>query len=430
MKNKIILAFGILILGVLLMGLGSAADMCPLNLGDYDQIVNIGGGKLRSDLTILDAKSSMVPLVLNPGDYSITLVARDESLNRKDDSQPNEQYQISFLKEGSQVALTSSTSDLEDNVLFSEVIEVVETRLSLPEGVDSIQAIHSEYNSVPTDSPNSLYAVCVGINKVEKFCDYDAGVNYAYSFSNGTGIAIGHETGSNWIEGYVNLSKNETYDIKLSLKNFGASAISNLYILFEIDGSYLNSFYKNLAVSSSAVYQKFELNASSLSCGSHIISAELSKEGQIDCNLENNYAEREIYVQCNGIEPPNPTCGDNVCGLEESCLTCFEDCGFCDTEDDDNDGNTNHSFISFSYGCSPEWQCSSWGDCINRIQTRMCNDKNNCNYTYGKPLETSGCVEGITSLNSQIQDGGISLWILIGIIFLVILLVILILVFL
>src|SRR3989339_857612 len=119
MKNKIILAFGILILGVLLMGLGSAADMCPLNLGDYDQIVNIGGGKLRSDLTILDAKSSMVPLVLNPGDYSITLVARDESLNRKDDSQPNEQYQISFLKEGSQVALTSSTSDLEDNVLFS-----------------------------------------------------------------------------------------------------------------------------------------------------------------------------------------------------------------------------------------------------------------------------------------------------------------------
>ncbi len=46
--------------------------------------------------------------------------------------------------------------------------------------------------------------------------------------------------------------------------------------------------------------------------------------------------------------------------------------------------------------CIPQWQCSIWTDCLNRIQTRNCIDVNNCGSGYDKPLLEQVCIEDCT----------------------------------
>ena len=57
--------------------------------------------------------------------------------------------------------------------------------------------------------------------------------------------------------------------------------------------------------------------------------------------------------------------------------------------------------------CTPEWQCTSWSNCINNQQTRTCNDIYNCGKLEGKPAETQSCtsicmegtIQSCTALN-------------------------------
>ncbi|MEK6859219.1 MAG: Ig-like domain-containing protein, partial [Nanoarchaeota archaeon] len=41
--------------------------------------------------------------------------------------------------------------------------------------------------------------------------------------------------------------------------------------------------------------------------------------------------------------------------------------------------------------CTPGWDCSAWGECINQIQIRTCNDIKNCKKDNGKPIEQQNC---------------------------------------
>ncbi|MDO8467854.1 MAG: hypothetical protein Q7S56_02820 [Nanoarchaeota archaeon] len=41
--------------------------------------------------------------------------------------------------------------------------------------------------------------------------------------------------------------------------------------------------------------------------------------------------------------------------------------------------------------CTENWNCNSWGSCVNGIQTRACNDLNSCGTSNNKPLETKQC---------------------------------------
>jgi len=129
-------------------------------------------------------------------------------------------------------------------------------------------------------------------------------------------------------------------------------------------------------------------------------------------------------------------CGDGLCIGDENYLNCLEDCeapfipDFCgnsviegDEQCDDGDDNgiacdnstssctycssecelitlpyssdyqqtksshQNH-FVQF---CDVDWKCSGWSECVNRIKTRKCYDKNYCDYSYNKPIEKTGC---------------------------------------
>ncbi len=53
-------------------------------------------------------------------------------------------------------------------------------------------------------------------------------------------------------------------------------------------------------------------------------------------------------------------------------------------EDNIGSGNVNP-------GCTENWQCSNYGDCISGMQTRTCNDLNNCGTTLSKPEEEQIC---------------------------------------
>ena len=49
-------------------------------------------------------------------------------------------------------------------------------------------------------------------------------------------------------------------------------------------------------------------------------------------------------------------------------------------------------------GCTEDWSCSAWSNCIDGQQTRTCSDTNNCGTTNNKPVEgqSCGCTESWT----------------------------------
>jgi cysteine-rich repeat protein len=157
-------------------------SFCPLDENDYDEVIIINQ-KLVSKELVGDYKfnSPEIPVSLSPGKYSVTLVARDNYTGRESATQPNEQYKLAFIKNTAQVGITPPTSDLPDYVEFAQVTEIVINDLSLPNGADHIQAFHAKFSEIPTQSPNSHTAVCVGIKKVSeppKYCG-DGVVNQA-----------------------------------------------------------------------------------------------------------------------------------------------------------------------------------------------------------------------------------------------------------
>ena len=47
-------------------------------------------------------------------------------------------------------------------------------------------------------------------------------------------------------------------------------------------------------------------------------------------------------------------------------------------------------------GCSPNWNCTNWSECVNDKQTRSCVDENNCGVESGKPIVEKICGESIS----------------------------------
>ncbi|MFA5021733.1 MAG: polymorphic toxin-type HINT domain-containing protein [Patescibacteria group bacterium] len=65
-----------------------------------------------------------------------------------------------------------------------------------------------------------------------------------------------------------------------------------------------------------------------------------------------------------------PCCGNGICETGETNGTCQKDC------------------VPI---CLPSWTCSVWGDCINGVSKRQCNDLNNCNLNLDRPPEVRSC---------------------------------------
>lgn len=71
---------------------------------------------------------------------------------------------------------------------------------------------------------------------------------------------------------------------------------------------------------------------------------------------------------------------------------------------------------SCSYNQNYDWKCGSWTGCINGNQTRICNPRNNCGNTYGRPDVINDCSEVIildnndTIMDEPIIEDELSRW--------------------
>lgn len=297
----------------------------------------------------------------------------------------------------------------------------------------------------------------------EPTCDHEIAIRYSYSNSYGTGIAIGYENNT-WLENTpANLNENEIYKIKYFIDN-QKDEDDNVHMIFKLDETVLIDEYKLINAYTS---KEFNLDLNDL-CGEHALSLEIESDGY-ECDLSDNYASREIYIECEE-EPPEEYCGDGICNNDETCSTCPEDCGECEEDcseycyscplgecdlneqcgdgiiqegEECDDGNSNNfdgcskmCFIeqekektvknnNFVKYCEPNWKCSGWGECVNGEMTRKCVDENRCSFSYDKPLESSSCYNEVLSRSYVEQRTTIWAWIVIQIIIFLVLIFIL-----
>jgi cysteine-rich repeat protein len=418
-------------------------SFCPLNPADYDEIVTIDQKLVsKTETTSSKFNSDVIPVSLSSGEYSITLVARDYYSERSSATQPKEQYKIIFIKDSSQVAVTPSTSDLQDYVAFAQITEIVVGDLLLPNGADSIQAFHSEYDNIPTSSPNSVDAVCVGIKKIEEPTSPTPVC--------GNGIK---ETGEQCDDGNTNNFDECRNDCTLP---YCGDELTDVFLGEECDFGTDNGVVCNPLYGDTCNWcnNNCELiTETGGSCGDGTCDAEEDcstceedcglcppiepvcgngvKETGEACDLGTNngvvcdpaYGETCDWCSCNCelITETGSSCGDGTCDSEEDCETCEEDCGECEDEDEDTCNNCKTPLILKH--CNPNWECSGWSECSGGVMTRTCTDNNFCEVEYNKPNEVTAC--DVTEQVKEPASNNNLFWFFIGIILLIILLIIL-----
>jgi hypothetical protein len=80
-------------------------------------------------------------------------------------------------------------------------------------------------------------------------------------------------------------------------------------------------------------------------------------------------------------------CGDKICNSTqgESCSSCPTDCGSC------SPGSSGTVYHGGGGGCSYNWTCTRWSECVKGIQTRTCYNNGTCKDNKGKPVESQSC---------------------------------------
>jgi hypothetical protein len=140
-----------------------ANDTCTILPKEGRTIVTFEKKRIRSDSTYTDSVTAIVPTNLRVGTYTVTLSAWDGYEQRAQVfAQPNERYFVEFLADGTVIARSGDTSDLEDFVQDAKVTEVVNSALKITQAVSGVRGVHSVYPDAT--NPNSLYPVCAAFD--------------------------------------------------------------------------------------------------------------------------------------------------------------------------------------------------------------------------------------------------------------------------
>lgn len=127
---------------------------------------------------------------------------------------------------------------------------------------------------------------------------------------------------------------------------------------------------------------------------------------------------KEIGEQCDGTNGVPASC-EAAHGAPESGkhwtggLSCSGSCTLVDTCAQVSDGgsgggggSSSHSSGGSSITCTPQWQCTAPGNCVNGYQFKVCTDMKNCGTTVGRPDEKIACtVEGADNQNGNEAAG-------------------------
>jgi len=57
----------------------------------------------------------------------------------------------------------------------------------------------------------------------------------------------------------------------------------------------------------------------------------------------------------------------------------------------DDDGGSSGGGRGSSYKCDVNWSCGEWGECVDGVVARACEDLNNCGTLYLKPVDSFEC---------------------------------------
>jgi len=93
--------------------------------------------------------------------------------------------------------------------------------------------------------------------------------------------------------------------------------------------------------------------------------------------------------------------GDCVDGAQTQTCSDLNSCG--------DDSNKPSETQTCTPDCIPSWDCSGFGDCVDEVQTQTCTDDNDCGTTAGKPSENQTCTPEPSNI------GGIIFYILMGV---------------
>lgn len=189
-------------------------------------------------------------------------------------------------------------------------------------------------------------------------------------------------------------------------------------------------------------YCKDYLSTNDSECYARCCTTNLFDGSEKECETDNDCGES--YYENNYCEGNNiyrnlitPFCDEGVCGVKvvkELIEECKKKCkdGMC-IEEKSKEKRSNirskNIFTRTDFGCEPNWKCMGWGECIEGIMTRICEDLNHCGTEYNKPLERVGCQKEIIK-SSLIEEKENNLFLIIGIVIAIILLIILLILFL
>jgi len=130
---------------------------CPFSTSQDTAVVLFDGKKLVSNGTEDEAKTGPYILELAPGTYEVKSASWDGYVGRAAVTQPHEIWKMLLMNGGSPVLETSPTSDLEDMVLESLMVEELQP-LEVATYTDSVLAMHAAYPDA--SDYNSVQPIC------------------------------------------------------------------------------------------------------------------------------------------------------------------------------------------------------------------------------------------------------------------------------
>ena len=104
---------------------------------------------------------------------------------------------------------------------------------------------------------------------------------------------------------------------------------------------------------------------------------------------DSDFLKNIIYID--GVNVANTTGNSyNAVGLQAN-TTYTITVKSADISGNVNAGANDSRTTLLSGVCTPNWQCTSWSNCVVGLQARTCSDMNSCGVTIGKPTETQTC---------------------------------------
>ena len=315
----------------------------------------------------------------------------------------NNNATLAFLNKNNFVIYNFSAIDTSNATLFTAIADfdnLIDESNENNNIANSLKAITNDFdNDGIDDAFDTLIGNANSINTTIANLTIRIGnlTDLARSF-NGTWKISFEDNGAMLMEFYFNLSKilnlSKIMVEKQGNESFGYAIARGL----SLDGGTKTIYVERIDTTVNGICVK---------------DAEISSISQISVNC--NGAD-EIKIECDGTLQRPYVCSYNsttskykVTGLNNSGVKQIDYAKTSGSAAATTGGGGGGGGVigrnSGSDSCTENWQCDEWSECINNLQTRPCQDANNCGTIFSKPPETKLCATEKSSSESMEKSG-------------------------